>query len=81
MTIFTECPSCDHEATFEEDPSRFGGWFPFACEECGQCMWVQNVIVDGVTYHHADFLELICAPERRAECNREAKKACQGVET
>lgn len=79
MTIITECPTCDTPAMFEEDETRFGGWFPFACETCGQCMWVQNVIVGGITYHHADFLERVCAKERRAEVNEQAKIASSGV--
>ena len=72
MTILTECPSCDAPAAFEEDATRFGGWFPCACETCGQLMWVHNVTIDGTTYSHADFLAKIVAPERRDEVNREA---------
>ena len=75
MTIFTECPSCDSPAAFEEDPARIGGWVPFACETCGQVMWVQNVISGGITYHHADFLANVCAADRRDEVNAAALDA------
>lgn len=78
MTIFTECPSCDTPCAFEEDPARFGGWVPFACETCGQCMWVQNTTIGGTTYNHADFLDIVVKPNRRDEVNAQALLACRG---